>query len=387
MGRAIPALLALVFCADIMARFLSVDPLTFRAWEAVSRYRPPGAAFEPNRRYIREQSYGDAAAMGNLPALRQYRPEAFTTDTRGFRNITSAGHSKVGAILAGESFAVGSGVVDEATLSATLSSRLGCGVYNAGGTPLDPDRLRGLAEDLGLLHGLVLHGYAEDAAPPTIPSSAKRAVNRHIADASPLLGRIAGLARGFVLVSPLQILSERAFKRISDDRILPNTYADNVIRATLTNGDSMLFVTSKVNHVRSERDASAASWMWLRSELHAVGLELFVVLIPSKYTVYGPLLAHRERARDNEMTFLDRLERELVASDVPVVNLTAALSREAADRARRHEYLYWRDDIHWNSEGIQFAASEILRHPAIGKVACGAHRTTAAVAQSPAADY
>jgi hypothetical protein len=104
--------------------------------------------------------------------------------------------------------------------------------------------------------------------------------------------------------------------------------------------------------------------------------------------VYGPLLADRETSRDNETTFFDRLERELVASNVPVVNLTAAMSREAAERALRDEYLYWRDDIHWNREGIQFAASEILRHPAIGKAACNAHRTTAAAAQqSPATDY
>jgi hypothetical protein len=149
----------------------------------------------------------------------------------------------------------------------------------------------------------------------------------------------------------------------------------------------MLFVASKVTHVRSPRDASAAYWSWLQAELHDVGLDLFVVLIPSKYTVYRPLLADRGTQRHNEQTFLDRLEHELTASNVPVVNLTAALSREAAERAPGHEYLYWRDDIHWNRKGIQLAASAILRHPAIAKVVCDAHRTTTAVAQSPATDY
>ena len=110
MGRAIPAFLAVVFLADLAARWLPVDPLTFRAWEALTRYRPPGAAFEPNRRYVHPQSYGDSAAMGNLPERRQYRLETFTTDARGFRNTAAA--VPVTAILAGDSFAVGSGVSD-----------------------------------------------------------------------------------------------------------------------------------------------------------------------------------------------------------------------------------------------------------------------------------
>ena len=82
----IPSLLVVVCLLDIASRFVSIDPLTFRAWEAVSRYRPAGAAFEPNRRYRNARSYGDLTAMGNLPGLRQYRTEVFTTDALGFRN-------------------------------------------------------------------------------------------------------------------------------------------------------------------------------------------------------------------------------------------------------------------------------------------------------------
>src|SRR5260370_37968601 len=86
-GVVVPRLLALVVVADVVLRFTSVDPLTFRAWEALSRFRPPGAPFEPNRLYYREQAYGDAASMGNLPEAREYHAERFTTDARGFRNV------------------------------------------------------------------------------------------------------------------------------------------------------------------------------------------------------------------------------------------------------------------------------------------------------------
>jgi hypothetical protein len=378
MGRAIPALLAAIFVADVGARFLSVDPLTFRAWEAVSRYRPPGAAFEPNRRYVRDESYGDAAAMGNLPALRQSRPEAFTTDARGFRNRGGDGEQAVGAILAGDSFAVGSGVDDGATLSTILTSEVGCQVYNAAGVPPDADRLRALAHDLGLRRGLVLHAYAEEVEPPVVPTSTKRALNRRMVEVSSLVGRAAGLARGFVLVSPLRIASEKLVKQISDDRILPNTYAANVVRGRLSNGDPMLFVKSKLDFVRSPRRASAAYWTWLQHELRTAELGLLVVLVPSKYTVYRSVLVEPARLEHEPGDFLDRLEGALTGAGVPVINLTAALSREAVRRAVNRQYLYWRDDIHWNRDGIRLAATTIVQHRALSLPACDSRRATGA---------
>jgi hypothetical protein len=364
MGRAIPALLAAVFVADVAARFVPVDPLTFRAWEALSRYRPPGAAFEPNRRYVHGQSYGDAAAMGNLPDLRQYRPEAFTTDARGFRNMGTSEERPVGILLAGDSFAVGSGVDDGATLSTMMSGALGCRVYNAAGVLPDPDRLRDLARDLGLHRGLVVHAYAEEVEPPSVPTSTKRELNRLIAGASSVVGRLAGLARGFVLVSPLRIASEKLFKQISNDRVLPNPYRTHVVRGTLANGDPILFVAAKLALVRSPRPVSADYWSWLDAELETAGLDLLVVLVPSKNTVYRSELVDPARRDDERGDFMDRLAQALAAAGVAVINLTPALAREAARRAPARDYLYWRDDIHWNREGIRLAADTIAGHPA-----------------------
>src|SRR5438445_13721830 len=132
LGFVIPCLLAVMGLVDLGLRLMSIDPLTFRAWEALLRNRPPGAAFEPSRRYDNPRSYGDLAALGNFPELRQYRPERFTTDALGFRNVPEILNEEVGAILPGDSFVVGSGVSDDETLSAGLITRLGRVVYNAG---------------------------------------------------------------------------------------------------------------------------------------------------------------------------------------------------------------------------------------------------------------
>jgi len=383
-GRVIPGLLALVALADVGSRFFSIEPLTFRAWEAVSRNRVPGAAFEPNRRYHRERAYGDAAAMGNLRYLAQYHPETFTTDAYGFRNVGLGSRAPFGVILAGDSFAVGSGVSDDETLSATLSALVGCGVYNAAGMEFDPDRLRGLARKLDVRRGLILHEYAEDADLPTVPSRRKLTINRMLTSATEDAGRVVGRVRGFLLVSPLQILSERVFKRISNDRVLPNAYASNVVKGSLQNGDAMLFLASKVSNAHRRRDVSAAYWTWMQAELRKSDLDLLVVLIPSKYTVYRPFLIDQPPLDVEAAGYLDRLEDQLRAVGVPVLNLTPALTAQAARDVDAHKYLYRRDDIHWNGEGIRLAATAMLGDRMLAESACR-ERPAAIAAREPSA--
>src|SRR2546429_8580340 len=89
-------------------------------------------------------------------------------------------------------------------------------------------------------------------------------------------------------VTPLQILSERAVKTLADGTILPNNYADNVVRATLTNGESMLFLASRVNDFYSRREAAAGYWRWLQAEPQKARLDLVGVLFPGQDRGYRP---------------------------------------------------------------------------------------------------
>ena len=86
MGRLIPAILFVVFFADVVMRFRSIDWLTFRAWESLLNHSGRGGPFKPNSRYSNDQAFGDLSAMGNLIELRQYHRTSFTTDPYGYRN-------------------------------------------------------------------------------------------------------------------------------------------------------------------------------------------------------------------------------------------------------------------------------------------------------------
>src|SRR5207302_10378837 len=75
-------------------------------------------------------------------------------------------------LLIGDSFAVGSGVGDDATLSSRLTRLTGCVVYNAGsdlGRGV-PKEVLALSHRLHLRNRLVMRLYAEDAAVPAMPA-------------------------------------------------------------------------------------------------------------------------------------------------------------------------------------------------------------------------
>lgn len=381
----VPRLLAVVCLLDVGLRFTSVDPLTFRAWEAMSRHRPPGAAFEPNRQYRQDRTYGDAAAMGNMPGLRQYRREVFTTDAFGFRNAGDLRTHGVAAIMIGDSSAVGSGVSDEETLPARLTALSGCGVYNAGSEDAkpDPDRVLALSQKLGMHRGLVIHLYSEIRELPTVPPTQKRRMDHLLALTPDWVSSVAGRIRGIITVSPLRILSERALKTLENGRVLPNSYAANVVKAAVNNGDTMLFPVAHVRNFYAKRDVAADYWTWLQTSLRNEHLDLLVLLVPSKYWVYRPFLVDQPMLGDGAGDYLARLERELRAAGIPVLNLAPMFATQAAAHLARHEYLYWLDDTHWNAQGIDLAAAAIHAAWPLAGSSCSSDHVVSDVDERP----
>lgn len=368
----IPCLMIAAFLLDAGLRFMPLDSLTFRAWEALIRDRPPSAAFAPSRRYYNARSYGDLASLGNFPGLRQYRPERFSTDALGFRNPPRALDGEVDVILAGDSFTVGSGVSDDQTLSARLTERTGCVSYNAG---IEQDRVTSdlilaLARRLHLRHRLVIRPYVEDAETP--PHQTRRAIltSTLVARTPARILNAIGWLRGLLTVSPLQSLSTHAWKAVANDKILPNRYAATVVRATLDNGDTVLFQAAQIRNFYHRRRIDIDYWSALRDDLHRERLDLLVVLVPGKYRVYRPFLIDQSSV-DRGAGDLDRLGHLLRAIGIPVLDLTPVLSTEAAAAYReRGEYLYWLDDIHWNRRGIALAAEAIEKEWPLARGSC-----------------
>ncbi len=368
LGFLVPATITCAFVADLALRLVPLDRFTFRAWEAV---RTPGeeAPFLPNHRYHSDRTYGNLAAIGNLPAMRQYRSVTFTTDALGYPNPAGlATRRRAPAILFGSSFAAGSELGDAATLSAQLTRTTGRVVYNAAEGDANFIEIRALARRLATPGGLVIFEYPETReAPPVTPLHEPNEADRcrealaawHLPQACPLALWLSRRAR----VSPLQILCQRAPKVLQDDRWLPNPYARLVLEERLRNGGEMLFLAEERTRFRQARSESQAAtyFAWLAHKLEREHFTLLVLLVPQKYTVYQPLLVPAEPGPEESVGYMDRLEQRLRAAGVPVVNLTAPFRAAAAAALDRGAYVYFSDDTHWDSAGVALAAAEIQR--------------------------
>lgn len=74
--------------------------------------------------------------------------------------------------------------------------------------------------------------------------------------------------------------------------------------------------------------------------------------IPPKYRVYHHL------QENNPLEFLQKNYGE---KSIPVIDLTNILKDEARKKLALEEYVYWRDDTHWNSNGISVVSEYIAK--------------------------
>jgi len=361
-----PAVLIVSAAAEVGLRCLPLDRLSFRSWEAL-RVGGEDGPFRPNHRYENPRAYGDLANMGNRPDLRQYHAELVVTDRYGFRNPPGLAESgSVRVILTGSSFSAGTEVGEEETLAARLAEQLGVGVYNAALAEPDLATFREIARRVGLQRGVLVFEYLEGRDPPAAAvGGGPRAVRCPfgIGDASDAWCRTFNRWYERHRVSPLHVLSNRMLRRLQNDRWFPNPDREAVLPARLTNGREMLF--QGTDHDWRPDPATEARaipyFTWLDRRLDKEGLDLVVVLVPRKYTVYGPLLARPDSSADVGAVLLGRIEAGLGEAGVPVVNLVEPLRRAARAELGGGRYVYFLDDTHWNALGIATAAASLTR--------------------------
>jgi len=369
LGRIGPAVVLLCLLLDVSLRFLPPGLVTFRAFESMTLFATGDGPFVPNAVYRNERSYGDLANLGNLPQLRQYRKEVFSTDAAGYRNRRETAKPFTGILIVGDSFTVGSGVSDPFTLSEQLSEISGRRVYNGGDTP----GLWKLIEDLQMSRGLVVWQQLGRTRLPLsiVPWVIKQGWKRRLVGKAlgekhaETLRAVYKYAVAFESYSPLRILSGRAVKLLQNDVIFPNPYRSEVVAGKLRNGREILFLAEEVRTYEADRPTDPEAFVKLRGQLQERGIGLLVLLVPGKYEVYHDLLLSAPPSTKRE--FLDVVEERLAAAKVPVVNLTPRFRKEAEALLARDEYLYWLDDTHWNAEGIREAARAITDSQAVSE--------------------
>jgi len=350
--------------------FKSPDWLAFRTWEvAVWASKPGGIGpFEPNRVILKEHAYGDLAGMGNMKDMRVYRREEFHVDRFGFRNLQTERPTNSVGLVVGDSFTIGAGVSDSETLPVQLSADAGEFFYNAGGEASFVSA-EAAASMLQLSSGTLVYQLLERSArhaPPDL-SELKGNPLREPSEAQPLSKNsvTSVLASAIELLvsdhSPGFILSRKFVKNLQDDVWIPNPYSNDVVRRRLRNGDEMLFFPDDFKPVADQVKLASAWRCYLAAFSRRMAerhVTMMVLLVPDKGTVYGSLM-DTATSDSGGQDLLAMLEKELRGADVPTLNLTPLFRTAAVRLLPQHDYLYWRDDTHWNAQGVKLAANAL----------------------------
>mgnify|MGYP003706303677 FL=1 len=108
----------------------------------------------------------------------------------------------------------------------------------------------------------------------------------------------------------------------------------------------------KVGFLKNYNDVSYAAdvstYIWSRNSI--LNRVKYVFFIPTKHRVYYELDSNIP------LQILTEGYRKL---GVPVIDLTPTLKFEAKLKLESGEFIYWRDDTHWNGMGISAAANFI----------------------------
>lgn len=350
----ITALLTATLIADLVVRRIPIERIAFRAWEAAQYGATSLGAFRPNFHYENPRVYGDLANLGNLPEYREYRAETFTTDEFGFRNLPST--APVRLALVGDSFSAGAALSDHETLSARFAEETGARVYNAAGGVTWP----ALAEMIAVHHmkgGAVLLQVSEGGlgAKLDLSPSEARGVTILRENLTPSkfeeVRRFGAAAVNWVQYSPLQILLTRAFRSLQNDRFLTR----DVEAVELSNGHRMLFFVDNAAQALAIGPIEVEYFRRAQELTRQTGNELLVVMAPTKYRVYRPLMKRGGPIVSAYRDLVPALEK----AGIPSIDLTPVLTRQATELFERGEYNFRDDDTHWNPTGVRYAAHAI----------------------------
>jgi len=343
-GYLLPRVLLLWALLDVMLRFAPAQWSTFRASEYAMVTGPHDMGpYRTNFTYQNPHAYGDLASLSNCIDCRRYRPMIIHADGRGFANTQSSG--SYNAILVGDSFGIGAEQPSDATLGSQISQRTGLSIYNAcwPGRTITREQLMELIDQLGMTGGTVFYELMDRSLGSVLSSEE---------DPAPM--RINQWSKN-AEYSPLANLSRQIVGRLHNGQLMPNPDLANAARKTLPDGQTILFFNEDLQNATPRKTAFFAKYFRvLNKELHQRGFRLIVILVPSKYTVYQPLI--KDARGTNKSKAMRELENQL---DVPVANTTTALQQAAAEALKHGELLYWPDDTHWNAEGVRVAAAQI----------------------------
>ena len=332
----------------LLARRLPGQALRCNDFDAFVR----NVRYEPNARAVFADTHGDLVGMDPLaaPLIQEPRTIRLQVDALGYRNdMDYAGQHW---ILAGDSFIVGCGVDQSDLLANVLRRDHAIDAYSIA-FPNDPEhyflRIANFLRDhpaaanvralVFIFEGNDFQGTPRPLSEPSAYDSAK--------------GRFIGWTRpALLLPSALFSASRQLERRLRSDR-------GQLVEIHAVGGRPMGFFGNYIDCATSPTLAFREPFTSdgpVRDHVAAV------YFIPDKYRVYHDLLDHPDgRMLPEPAPGLITTRARFEPHGIPVVDLTPALRAAARRLLPEGRTVFWRDDTHWNGEGIRAAAEVVAQ--------------------------
>lgn len=346
------SLLAMLGLVELCLRALPEDagPQYYRPHEILAGHELEGdiVNYRPNQRIEGfAMPFGDLGNLSPVASIRQPRVVDFDTDDLGFRNRQP--YQGQALVLLGDSFVVGNSTTQDAILSEVLTDTHGIPVYSAAYVGELEDyvaRLRLLERRHGAgFKGIFVLFEGNDFR-------CARADRRPERRRSGIFRYLPGFVRELESYRALYGLTRRAYHaHLARDQVREDL---SVLVKRYGDGD----VAFLKKYASASRQPGACTWDEHRRLLQSISDRIaLLVFVPTKYRVYASLPDGREELPpSSSAAFLRQLAHDL---SVPYLDLTPALVAASQELLPQGRYTYWRDDTHWNENGIRVAAHEI----------------------------
>jgi len=296
--------------------------------------------YQPNVHIDTTMPHGDLRAM-TTAEVAEPRRLRFDTDRDGFRNSSDYHGQRL--LLVGDSFIAGNSNTQEDMLVEQLRRDHGIDAYNLAypGNLADyAAYVRGFRARYGddfrvLLFVFEGNDFEESRGRP--PGAIARYGRRYYS-----------LFSGFATYRVTMSLYKR-FTRGGDIR------QGNALEQAELSGKTMLFYKQYADVTRRTKLAEPEGFEQRLLELRPSVARVY--FIPTKYRVY----ARHAGAGTLPNVQWEYLDSQCRKHALPCTNLTGELTREAEQLLKRGEFIWWRDDTHWNGRGIAAAARVVAR--------------------------
>lgn len=342
---AVLAAFSIAFFTLLLNVFISVSGL-----ERSIYYRPHeqmkaddadfGSTFKPNTQTSMNALFGDIEAFEKA-GIKEPHEIAYVTDNLGFRNPTD--YRGQNFVLVGDSFLAGANDTQSCLITEQLRQHHGLDTYNLafpGNMDEYVQRIRAFRNAKGKDFKMALFVFEGNDFQPFTNSPVEKRT---------FLKSYHALFKQRSLWRYTRWLYLRAHEKKTGGARIP------LVRQI--NREAMAFLSSDP-YLAGNRTPPDESYLHFVDALNILKPNLVqIFFIPVKYRVYAKWIA--EKPLPNAQ--LEYLQQAAKQAGIPVFDLTPTLVQEAERLLPQGQYVYWRDDTHWNCNGMRAVSVPIAR--------------------------